>query len=72
MDELDEFHPRRIADRILGMGDIVSLVERPPNHRRGKGRAMAARMAKGKFDLNDLADQLRQMKKMAAWAASWG
>ncbi|EJZ21001.1 signal recognition particle protein [Rhizobium sp. Pop5] len=65
MSELEEFHPRRIADRILGMGDIVSLVERAAeNIDAEKAAAMAAKMAKGKFDLNDLADQLRQMQKM--------
>lgn len=65
MGELEEFHPRRIADRILGMGDIVSLVERAAeNIDAEKAAAMAAKMAKGKFDLNDLADQLRQMQKM--------
>ncbi|MHC2300001.1 signal recognition particle protein [Rhizobium mongolense] len=65
MSELEEFHPRRIADRILGMGDIISLVERAAeNIDAEKAAAMAAKMAKGKFDLNDLADQLRQMQKM--------
>jgi len=65
MSELEEFHPRRIADRILGMGDIVSLVEKAAeNIDAEKAAAMAAKMAKGKFDLDDLADQLRQMQKM--------
>jgi signal recognition particle subunit SRP54 len=65
MTELEEFHPRRIADRILGMGDIVSLVEKAAeNIDAEKAAAMAAKMAKGKFDLNDLADQLGQMQKM--------
>ncbi|MGV8937682.1 MAG: signal recognition particle protein [Allorhizobium sp.] len=65
MGELEEFHPRRIADRILGMGDIVSLVEKAAeNIDAEKAAAMAAKMAKGKFDLNDLADQLRQMQSM--------
>jgi signal recognition particle subunit SRP54 len=60
MGELEEFHPRRVADRILGMGDIVSLVEKAAeNIDAEKAAAMAAKMAKGKFDLNDLADQLR-------------
>ena len=66
MDALEEFHPKRIADRILGMGDIVSLVERASeNIDADKARAMAEKMAKGKFDLNDLADQLRQTLQSA-------
>ncbi|MDQ0456668.1 signal recognition particle protein [Rhizobium paknamense] len=65
MTELDEFHPRRIADRILGMGDIVSLVEKAAETIDAeKAKAMAEKMAKGKFDLNDLAEQLKQMQKM--------
>ena len=73
MGELEEFHPRRIADRILGMGDIVSLVERAAeNIDAEKAAAMAAKMAKGKFDLNDLADQLRQMQKMGGMGGIMG
>jgi signal recognition particle subunit SRP54 len=73
MNELDEFHPRRIADRILGMGDIVSLVEKAAeNIDAEKAKAMAEKMAKGKFDLNDLADQLRQMQKMGGMGGIMG
>lgn len=73
MNELDEFHPRRIADRILGMGDIVSLVEKAAeNIDAEKARAMAEKMAKGKFDLNDLAEQLGQMKKMGGMGGIMG
>ncbi|MBY5611886.1 signal recognition particle protein [Rhizobium leguminosarum] len=73
MSELEEFHPRRIADRILGMGDIVSLVERASeNIDAEKAAAMAAKMAKGKFDLDDLADQLRQMQKMGGMGGIMG
>ncbi len=65
MDALEEFHPRRIADRILGMGDIVSLVEKAAeNIDAEKAAAMARKMQSGKFDLNDLADQLEQMSKI--------
>lgn len=65
MDALEEFHPKRIADRILGMGDIVSLVERAAeNIDAEQAAAMAKNMQSGKFDLNDLAEQLRQMQKM--------
>jgi len=73
MGELEEFHPRRIADRILGMGDIVSLVEKAAETIDAeKAAAMAAKMAKGKFDLNDLADQLRQMQKMGGMGGIMG
>jgi signal recognition particle subunit SRP54 len=73
MTELEEFHPRRIADRILGMGDIVSLVERAAeNIDAEKAAAMADKMAKGKFDLDDLADQLRQMQKMGGMGGIMG
>jgi signal recognition particle subunit SRP54 len=73
MTEMEEFHPRRIADRILGMGDIVSLVEKAAeNIDAEKAAAMAAKMAKGKFDLNDLADQLRQMKSMGGMGGIMG
>jgi len=73
MTELEEFHPRRIADRILGMGDIVSLVEKAAESIDAeKAAAMAAKMAKGKFDLNDLADQLRQMQKMGGMGGIMG
>jgi signal recognition particle subunit SRP54 len=65
MDALEEFFPKRIADRILGMGDIVSLVEKAAeNIDHAKAAEMARKMQEGKFDLDDLADQLRQMKKM--------
>lgn len=73
MTELDEFHPRRIADRILGMGDIVSLVEKAAETiDADKARAMAEKMAKGKFDLNDMAEQLRQMKSLGGMGGIMG
>ncbi|WP_455477871.1 signal recognition particle protein [Bartonella sp. B10] len=65
IDALEEFHPRRIADRILGMGDIVSLVEKAAetlDHE--KASAFAKKIQAGKFDLNDLAEQLQKMKKL--------
>ncbi|NMG38215.1 signal recognition particle protein [Chelativorans sp. ZYF759] len=73
MDALEEFHPKRIADRILGMGDIVSLVERASETIDAeKAAAMAKKMQSGKFDLNDLADQLRQMQKMGGMGGIMG
>jgi len=73
MDALEEFHPRRVADRILGMGDIVSLVEKAAESIDAeKAQAMAERMKAGKFDLNDLADQLRQMQKLGGMGGIMG
>ncbi|MDZ7823845.1 MAG: signal recognition particle protein [Ahrensia sp.] len=73
MDELEEFHPKRIADRILGMGDIVSLVEKAAaTIDQEKAAQMAKKMQEGKFDLNDLADQLGQMKKMGGMGGIMG
>jgi signal recognition particle subunit SRP54 len=73
MDALEEFHPKRIADRILGMGDIVSLVEKAAeNIDAEKAAAMAKKMQSGKFDLDDLAEQLRQMQKMGGMGGIMG
>ncbi|MDZ5699379.1 signal recognition particle protein [Chelativorans sp. M5D2P16] len=73
MDALEEFHPKRIADRILGMGDIVSLVEKAAETiDQEKAAAMAKKMQAGKFDLNDLADQLAQMQKMGGMGGIMG
>ena len=73
MDALEEFHPKRIADRILGMGDIVSLVEKAAETIDAeKAAAMARKMQSGKFDLNDLADQLGQMQKMGGMGGIMG
>jgi signal recognition particle subunit SRP54 len=65
MDALEDFHPSRIADRILGMGDIVSLVEKAAEHVSAEdAQKMAKKLKKGSFDLDDLRGQLQQMKKM--------
>ncbi|MEL6503375.1 MAG: signal recognition particle protein [Pseudomonadota bacterium] len=65
MDALEDFYPKRIADRILGMGDIVSLVEKASESIDAEqAAAMAAKMQKGLFDMDDLAQQLGQMSKM--------
>jgi signal recognition particle subunit SRP54 len=65
MDAIDEFAPKRIADRILGMGDIVALVEKAQSVIDEKEAERAAmRLAKGKFDLQDLCDQLAMAEKM--------
>ena len=65
MDELEPFHPERIAGRILGMGDMVTLVEKA--HKlveEEEAEKMARKLARGEFDLNDMLGQLRQVKKM--------
>lgn len=65
MDALEDFYPSRIADRILGMGDIVSLVEKAAEHVSAEdAQKMAKKLKKGSFDLDDLRSQLLQMKKM--------
>ena len=64
-DALEPFYPNRIADRILDMGDVVSLVEKAADTiERDEAERMAKKMAKGKFDLDDFASQLKQMRKM--------
>jgi signal recognition particle subunit SRP54 len=65
LDALEDFHPARIADRILGMGDIVSLVEKAAaTIDAEKAARVAAKMRKGAFDLADLREQLVQMQNM--------
>ena len=73
MDALEDFHPGRIADRILGMGDIVSLVEKAAETiDQEKAAAMAKRMQKGEFDMNDLSQQLDQMKNLGGMGGIMG
>ncbi len=63
--DVEEFYPDRIASRILGMGDIVSLVEKAAQTiQKDEAEALANKMQKGQFDLNDLAKQLEQVGKM--------
>ena len=65
MDALDVFHPSRMADRILGMGDIVSLVERAQEqYDEEEARKLQRKIQKNQFDFNDFLAQLRQIKKM--------
>ena len=65
LDALEEFHPERVAGRILGMGDVVGLVERAAETiDKEEAEKLAAKMTKGKFDLDDYASQLKQMTKM--------
>ncbi|MGO1119716.1 signal recognition particle protein [Rhodovibrionaceae bacterium A322] len=65
LDELEAFHADRIAGRILGMGDVVSLVEKAAETLDAQdAEKMAKKLQKGKFDLNDMASQLKQLTKM--------
>ena len=72
-DALEDFHPSRIAGRILGMGDVVSLVERAAaNIDAEKAARTAERMRKGQFDLNDMREQLLQMANMGGISGLMG
>lgn len=65
MDAVDIFHPERMADRILGMGDIVSLVERAQEqYDEEEARRLQKKIAKNQFDFNDFIGQIQQIKKM--------
>ncbi len=65
LDALEVFHPERIAGRILGMGDVVSLVEKAAETiELEEAEKLARKLEKGRFDLDDLANQLRQLQKM--------
>ena len=72
-DALEPFHPDRIAGRILGMGDIVSLVERAAETiDKEDAEKLAARVRKGQFDMDDLLSQLRQLRKMGGLSGLMG
>ena len=73
VDALEEFHPSRVANRILGMGDIVSLVERAAETIDAeKAQRIAEKLRRGKFDLEDLRDQLAQMDKIGGMGGVLG
>ncbi|WP_406855552.1 signal recognition particle protein [Alsobacter sp. KACC 23698] len=73
MDALDEFHPARIANRILGMGDIVSLVEKAAQSiDQEKALRIADKMRKGKFDLDDMREQLAQVENLGGMGGLLG
>lgn len=73
MDALEEFHPERIAGRILGMGDIVSLVEKAQETIEAEqAERMMRRFQKGQFNMNDLRSQLEQMMKMGGMQGVMG
>ena len=65
LEALDLFHPQRVADRILGMGDVVSLVEKAQEQYDEKqAREMKKKIVKGRFNFNDFYDQIQQVRKM--------
>src|SRR5689334_24679253 len=73
LDALEPFHPQRVAGRILGMGDVVSLVEKAAEAiQEEDAERMASRLAKGQFDMNDLRSQLAQMRRMGGLGALAG
>jgi signal recognition particle subunit SRP54 len=73
LDAIEPFYPDRVASRILGMGDVVGLVERASEMvEQEDAEKLAAKMAKGQFDMNDLRTQFRQMTKMGGLGALAG
>ncbi|HEV7290658.1 signal recognition particle protein [Sphingomonas sp.] len=73
LDQIEPFHPSRVAGRILGMGDVVSLVEKAAQAiEQEDAEKMASRLAKGQFDMNDLRGQLAQMRRMGGLGALAG
>ncbi|MBY0282959.1 MAG: signal recognition particle protein [Sphingomonas sp.] len=73
MDAIEAFHPGRVAGRILGMGDVVSLVEKAAEAIQVEdAERMAKRLEQGKFDMNDLRSQLAQMQRMGGLGALAG
>ena len=73
LDALEDFHPDRIAGRILGMGDVVSLVEKVAESVEVEdAEKLAAKLKKGQMDLDDLAEQLRQLRKMGGLSGVMG
>jgi signal recognition particle subunit SRP54 len=73
VEALEPFHPERIAGRILGMGDVVSLVEKAAETAdQDEAEKLARKMQKGEFDLDDLASQLRQIRRMGGMTGMLG
>jgi len=73
IEDLEKFHPERIASRILGMGDVVSLVEKAAeNIQNVEAEKLSARMMAGKFNLEDMLSQLRQIQKMGGMKGMLG
>lgn len=67
LDQLEEFHPERMASRILGMGDVLSLIEKAETQLdQKKAEEAAQKLAENRFDMNDLLEQFQQIKKMGS------
>lgn len=67
LDDFEEFHPKRMASRILGMGDMLTLIERTEEtYSEQQAQALTEKMAKNTFDMNDLLEQLQQIEKMGS------
>ncbi|MDD6186751.1 MAG: signal recognition particle protein [Oscillospiraceae bacterium] len=70
LEDLERFYPDRMASRILGMGDVLTLIEKARDVRDAKeAEKLAAKMKRNKFDLNDMLDQFHQLKKMGGLSA---
>ncbi len=75
LDDLEQFYPDRMANRILGMGDVLTLIEKAQNAidmDEAKERDMASRMKKGKFDFNDYLESMKQMRNMGGLSSILG
>ena len=73
MDALEDFHPARVASRILGLGDVVSLVEKAQElQEQGESERLQKKLSQGQFDLNDLADQMKKISKMGGISSLMG
>jgi signal recognition particle subunit SRP54 len=73
LDALEPFHPDRVASRILGMGDVLSLIERAEKaYDRSQSEALQKKLRKNEFDLEDFRDQLRAVRKMGSFTELLG
>ena len=75
LSDMEQFYPDRMANRILGMGDVLSLIEKAQENidlDEDKGREMAGRMKKGKFDFEDYLESMRQMRNMGGLSSIRG
>lgn len=73
LDALEEFHPERVASRILGMGDVVGLVEKAQETiDEAEAEKLVVKIQKGKFDMDDMASQFRQLRKMGGMSGVMG
>ena len=67
LDDFEQFHPQRMASRILGMGDVLTLIERAQTAvDEDDAKKLAARLKENTFGMDDLLDQMRQIKKMGS------